>query len=117
VGPPISGTLDWNGEGTLLATGSYDRIGRIWTLTGELQNRLNGHQGPIFSLKWNPKGDHLVTASFDKTCIVWDVKTGQQKQVFAFHDEVGGTTDTFGSACFLSSTRVLNSMLHTTDTC
>ena len=27
-------TLDWNGDGTLLATGSYDGLARIWSRDG-----------------------------------------------------------------------------------
>jgi len=27
-------TLDWNGDGSLLATGSYDGIARIWSKDG-----------------------------------------------------------------------------------
>ncbi|CAL0312850.1 unnamed protein product [Lupinus luteus] len=84
-------TLDWNGEGTLLATGSYDGQARIWTTTGELRSTFNKHKGPIFSLKWNKKGNYLLTGSFDKTAIVWDVKTGEWKQQFEFHS--GPTLD------------------------
>ncbi|XP_059631093.1 WD40 repeat-containing protein HOS15-like isoform X2 [Cornus florida] len=78
-------TLDWNGEGTLLATGSYDGQARIWNRDGELMSTLNKHKGPIFSLKWNKKGDYLLTGSVDKTAIVWDIKTGEWKQQFEFH--------------------------------
>lgn len=78
-------TLDWNGVGTLLATGSYDGQARIWTREGELRSTLNKHKGPIFSLKWNKKGDYLLSGSVDKTAIVWDVKTGEWKQQFEFH--------------------------------
>ncbi|KAJ4967273.1 hypothetical protein NE237_019122 [Protea cynaroides] len=78
-------TLDWNGEGTLLATGSYDGQARIWSRDGELRSTLNKHKGPIFSLKWNKKGDCLLSGSVDKTAIVWDVKTGEWKQQFEFH--------------------------------
>ncbi|KAE9614268.1 putative transcription factor WD40-like family [Lupinus albus] len=84
-------TLDWNGEGTLLATGSYDGQARIWTTTGELRSTFNKHKGPIFSLKWNKKGDYLLTGSFDKTAIVWNVKTSEWKQQFEFHS--GPTLD------------------------
>ncbi|KAI4327394.1 hypothetical protein L6164_019863 [Bauhinia variegata] len=78
-------TLDWNGEGTLLATGSYDGQARIWATDGELKTTLTKHKGPIFSLKWNKKGDYLLTGSCDKTAIVWDVKSGEWKQQFEFH--------------------------------
>ncbi|GLT68834.1 hypothetical protein SLA2020_410320 [Shorea laevis] len=84
-------TLDWNGEGTLLATGSYDGQARIWTTNGELKSTLSKHKGPIFSLKWNKKGDYLLTGSCDKTAIVWDVKAEEWKQQFEFHS--GPTLD------------------------
>ncbi|XP_020522852.1 WD40 repeat-containing protein HOS15 isoform X4 [Amborella trichopoda] len=78
-------TLDWNAEGTLLATGSYDGHARIWTRDGELKNTLTKHKGPIFSLKWNKKGDSLLSGSVDKTAIVWDVRSGEWKQQFEYH--------------------------------
>jgi transducin (beta)-like 1 len=78
-------TLDWNGEGTLLATGSYDGQARIWSKDGELKQTLFKHKGPIFSLKWNKKGDYLLSGSVDRTAIVWDTKTWECKQQFEFH--------------------------------
>ncbi|XP_014519436.1 WD40 repeat-containing protein HOS15 isoform X2 [Vigna radiata var. radiata] len=84
-------TLDWNGEGTLLATGSYDGQARIWTTNGELRSTLSKHKGPIFSLKWNKKGDYLLTGSCDRSAIVWDVKAVRWKQQFEFHS--GWTLD------------------------
>ncbi|CAN0917982.1 WD40 repeat-containing protein HOS15 [Linum grandiflorum] len=78
-------TLDWNGEGTLLATGSYDGQARIWSTNGDLKSTLSKHKGPIFSLKWNKKGDFLLTGSCDKTAIVWDVKAEEWRQQFEFH--------------------------------
>lgn len=84
-------TLDWNGEGTLLATGSYDGQARIWNMNGDLKSTLSRHKGPIFSLKWNKKGDYLLTGSCDKTAIVWDVKVEEPKQQFEFHS--GPTLD------------------------
>mmetsp|Transcript_10874 Transcript_10874/g.34604 ORF Transcript_10874/g.34604 Transcript_10874/m.34604 type:complete len:495 (+) Transcript_10874:232-1716(+) len=78
-------TLDWNHDGQLLATGSYDGQARIWSKEGELKNTLNKHKGPIFSLKWNKKGDCLLSGSVDKTAIIWDAKTGEVKQQFEYH--------------------------------
>ncbi|MCL7045260.1 hypothetical protein MKW94_018555 [Papaver nudicaule] len=93
-------TLDWNGEGTLLATGSYDGQARIWTREGELRSTLNKHKGPIFSLKWNKKGDYLLSGSVDKTAIVWDVKTGEWKQQFEFHTAPALDVDWRNNASF-----------------
>ncbi|XP_010446283.1 PREDICTED: F-box-like/WD repeat-containing protein TBL1XR1 [Camelina sativa] len=84
-------TLDWNGEGSLLATGSCDGQARIWTANGDLISTLSKHKGPIFSLKWNKKGDYLLTGSVDRTAVVWDVKAEEWKQQFEFHS--GPTLD------------------------
>ncbi|XP_069148913.1 WD40 repeat-containing protein HOS15-like [Solanum lycopersicum] len=78
-------SLDWNREGTLLATGSYDGQARIWKRSGKLASTLNKHEGPIMSLKWNKKGNYLLSGSIDTTAIVWDVKSGESKQQFGFH--------------------------------
>lgn len=40
-------SLDWNSDGTLLATGSYDGFARIWTTDGRLASTLGQHKGPI----------------------------------------------------------------------
>uniref|UniRef100_A0AAQ5ZHN8 Transducin beta like 1 X-linked n=1 Tax=Amphiprion ocellaris TaxID=80972 RepID=A0AAQ5ZHN8_AMPOC len=73
-------SLDWNSDGTLLATGSYDGFARIWTKDGNLASTLGQHKGPIFALKWNKKGNCILSAGVDKTTIIWDAHTGEAKQ-------------------------------------
>lgn len=80
-------TLDWNHDGSHLATGSYDGQARIWTANGKLTSTLTKHKGPIFSLKWNRTGQYLLSGSVDKTAVIWDVASGTVKQEFAFHKE------------------------------
>ncbi|XP_055821413.1 WD40 repeat-containing protein HOS15-like [Solanum dulcamara] len=74
-------SLDWNREGTLLATGSYDGQAKIWNRSGELVSTLKKHKGPIISLKWNKQGDYLLSGSIDTTVVVWNVKSGESKQL------------------------------------
>nr|QYW22337.1 TBL1XR1/RET fusion protein [Homo sapiens] len=65
-------SLDWNSEGTLLATGSYDGFARIWTKDGNLASTLGQHKGPIFALKWNKKGNFILSAGVDKEDPKWE---------------------------------------------
>jgi len=80
-------TLDWNYDGSCLATGSYDGQARIWSSSGKLTATLSKHKGPIFSLKWNSSGRFLLSGSVDKTAIIWDAHKGEVLQQFAFHKE------------------------------
>lgn len=78
-------SLDWNFDGSLLATGSYDGYARIWTTDGQLASTLGQHKGPIFALKWNKRGNYILSAGVDKTTIIWEASTGKCTQQFSFH--------------------------------
>ncbi|GAB6020214.1 Transducin (beta)-like 1 X-linked receptor 1 [Chamberlinius hualienensis] len=96
-------SLDWNCDGTLLATGSYDGYARIWTTDGRLASTLGQHKGPIFALKWNKKGNYILSAGVDKTTIIWDASSGHCTQQFAFHTapalDVDWQTNTSFASC------------------
>jgi transducin (beta)-like 1 len=78
-------TLDWNRDGSKLATGSYDGQARIWDASGDLLLTLAKHKGPVFALKWNCDSTLLLSGSVDQTAIVWDAVTGAVRQQFAIH--------------------------------
>lgn len=95
-------SLDWNSDGTLLATGSYDGFARIWTTSGRLASTLGQHKGPIFALKWNKKGNYILSAGVDKTTIIWDASTGLCTQQFAFHSAPALDVDWQSNTSFAS---------------
>lgn len=95
-------SLDWNSDGSQLATGSYDGYARIWSRDGQLVSTLGQHKGPIFALKWNKRGNYILSAGVDKTTIIWDSASGEATQQFAFHgapalDVDWKNNDTFAS--------------------
>lgn len=96
-------SLDWNCDGSLLATGSYDGYARIWTREGRLAGTLGQHKGPIFALKWNKRGNYILSAGVDKTTIIWDASSGQCTQQFMFHSapalDVDWQTNTSFASC------------------
>ncbi|XP_066141889.1 F-box-like/WD repeat-containing protein TBL1XR1 [Euwallacea fornicatus] len=96
-------SLDWNCDGSLLATGSYDGYARIWNTNGILASTLGQHKGPIFALKWNKKGNYILSAGVDKTTIIWDAASGECTQQFSFHSapalDVDWQTNTSFASC------------------
>uniref|UniRef100_A0A6M2DMM1 Putative u4/u6 small nuclear ribonucleoprotein prp4 n=1 Tax=Xenopsylla cheopis TaxID=163159 RepID=A0A6M2DMM1_XENCH len=96
-------SLDWNCDGSLLATGSYDGYARIWMINGRLASTLGQHKGPIFALKWNRLGNYILSAGVDKTTIIWDAASGECTQQFSFHSapalDVDWQTNTSFASC------------------
>lgn len=95
-------SLDWNNNGSFLATGSYDGYARIWTSDGSLKSTLGQHKGPIFALKWNKRGNYILSAGVDKTTIIWDAASGQCEQQFSFHSAPALDVDWQSNTSFAS---------------
>ncbi|KAF2800430.1 WD40 repeat-like protein [Melanomma pulvis-pyrius CBS 109.77] len=62
-------------SGEVVCAGSIDSFDiHIWSVqTGQLLDRLSGHEGPVSSLAFAPDGGTLVSGSWDHTVRVWSI--------------------------------------------
>ncbi|KAM7208758.1 WD40-repeat-containing domain protein [Naviculisporaceae sp. PSN 640] len=62
-------------SGEVVAAGSVDSFDiHIWSVqTGQLLDRLTGHEGPVTSLAFAPNGGLLVSGSWDRTARIWSI--------------------------------------------
>ncbi|KAJ6645329.1 F-box-like/WD repeat-containing protein ebi [Pseudolycoriella hygida] len=94
-------SLNWNSNGTLLATGCFDGHVRIWTAEGKLIYKLGADQGRIYALKWNKQGNYCLSAGKDGT-MIWDVAAGFCIHAFCFHSGITLDVDWRTSTSFAS---------------
>ena len=62
-------------SGEVICAGSIDSFDiHIWSVqTGQLLDRLSGHEGPVASLAFAPDGGTLVSGSWDHTVRIWNI--------------------------------------------
>ncbi|RLN37026.1 hypothetical protein BBO99_00004699 [Phytophthora kernoviae] len=80
-------TLEWNHDGSLLASGTYNGKTRIWNSEGEMKHLFQYHNGPVFATRWSKTSLFLLSASFDKTVAIWDPISETKKQQLKLHDD------------------------------
>lgn len=92
-------SIDWNADGTRLASASLDETIRIWNMEegsgfGTTETVLQGHTDWVIGVRWNPEGTKLASIALDSTLTpldfagsfysvwVWDVASEQVERVF-----------------------------------
>ena len=79
-------SLDFNRDGSILASGSYDDTIRLWNVdTGELRRILEGHTDNVQHVAFSPTGLILASASDDGTIRLWDINTGDVIKILEGH--------------------------------
>lgn len=75
----LATAVAWNGSG-LLASGSADRTGRVWSIEDAAVplQVLRGHGGPIDGVAF--AGDSVVTVSADHTTRWWSTSSGEPER-------------------------------------
>lgn len=94
VGKPVEGHTDvvysiaWNADGTKLATGSQDKIARLWEWpSGKLLKEFKDNADGVTRVCFAPDGKSLYTASLDHNVRSFDTNTGAVLKVFSGHNE------------------------------
>jgi WD40 repeat protein len=73
----------------MLASGSVDRIVRVWDLSRDLEPRtFAGHSQVVRTVAFSPDGKMLASGSDDKTIILWNVATGQKLRTLTGHSNM-----------------------------
>ena len=75
-------------DGKTLATGSFDKTGKLWDLAkGEPTASLEGHGGIVNGVAFTPDGKTLATVSWDRMVRLWDVASGKELATLQGHVE------------------------------
>lgn len=80
--------IDFNMDGSLIATGGLDRTVRLWdTRSGEQARVLmGGHRDWVRAVAFSPDGKQLASAGDDGAVRLWDPLSGERKFRLAGHE-------------------------------
>ena len=75
-------SLDFNSDGTKLASASFDLTVRLWDLSkGPAQatsTKLSGHADYVYTVAFSPNGEHLASGSLDWVVRLWNLPKSDQ---------------------------------------
>lgn len=72
-------SVDFNRDGTLIVTSSYDGLCRIWDAsTGAcLKTLIDEAQPPVSFVKFSPNGKYVLSGTLDNRIKLWDYEKGK----------------------------------------
>jgi len=78
--------LDFSPDGQLIATASYDKTIRLWSVGSESKPKiLRGHKKGVHSVAISPKGTYIASGGWDRKIILWHLLTGKKYKILSHH--------------------------------
>jgi small GTP-binding protein len=71
------GRIAWSPDGQKLASPSFDKVVRLWSIEGELLLELHAHTRRVFATAWSPDGKHIATAGDEGRIYIWEAESGK----------------------------------------
>ncbi|WVQ72929.1 hypothetical protein IAR50_002491 [Cryptococcus sp. DSM 104548] len=95
----------WHPDGTILATGSQDGVGRLFTPSGQLQAIMSYGRGAVNAMKWSPSGMAILVGKDDFTVCKWVDRGGSMamKMCFDAHTKEVNDVDWLDDDVFASA--------------
>ncbi|XXQ39508.1 WD domain, G-beta repeat [Plasmodiophora brassicae] len=93
----------FNGDGSVLASGSFDKQIFLWRTVGDNDACdnflcLSGHQAAVLDLCWSSDSQRIYSVGADKLVVVWDAEVGAHVRKLRAHSS-------FVNACAASRTQ------------
>lgn len=80
--------LDFSPDSKLLATASFDKTVKVWTLTDSRPiQTLKGHSDFAYRVAFTPDGKRLVSSSKDRSIKVYSTSTWQSERTLSGHND------------------------------
>ncbi len=71
--------VDFNRDGTLIVSSSYDGLCRIWDAQSGacLKTLIDDDQPPVSFVKFSPNGKYVLSGALDNQIKLWDYEKGR----------------------------------------